>query len=270
MKFLISFLFLFLSLYAQDSQTPQKGEQDQQKVLESVSKAPKNHQEAIERFSPHNQKDRQHREQIKAINPSEMNALAQKCEDKKDMNACFELGMIFYQGRSAYGQNLQEAYYYLEQSCKADKSLGCYEGGIIAAHSREKLSTAFLLLEKACNSGDLRGCRNLATLYYNGSGVAKNHYKALGLYNSNCLKGDESSCQKLYYALGVAYEKSKNLVGAKIQYQKACSYGEKTSCNKLKSWGLQSSLKSQEQSPKQNPRKQENFRHNSKTAQQSL
>ena len=265
--FLLCLLFLNAQEEVQDIQTdtsPNKPE-----VLEKISKAPKDHDDAIERFTPHDQKTRKHREEIKIIPTQEVIQKAKKCEEGKDFDACFEVGMIFYQGRSNYGQNLQEAYFYLEQSCNAQRSLGCYEAGIIAAHSKEKKANAPKLLDRSCSSGDLRGCRNLATLYYNGIGIAKNQYVAMKLFKTNCNKGDTSSCQKFYYALGKAYEKSKNLVGAKLQYQQGCSYGDKSSCEKLKKWGVQSSLKSQEQSLKQDQRKQASSLHSSKTELQS-
>lgn len=260
------FAFFFFFLIFLNAQEELK---NQQKVLNNLVQTPKDHQEVIERFSPHNQKDREHREKIKLATAEEINTLAIKCEEKKDLKACFDIGMIFYQGRNEYGQNLQEAYYYLEQSCKAENSLGCYESGIIAAHSKEKISNAPFLLERSCNSGDLRGCRNLAILYYNGIGTPKNQYKALELLNLGCNKGDNPSCQKFYFALGRAYEKSKNLVGAKIQYQKGCSYGDDFSCKKLKNWGVQFSLKSQGQSQEQDRHKQGSFHHNSKKEQLS-
>lgn len=268
----LCFLFFLSILFAQDTppnqeENPQETRKSQE-VLEQVSQAPKNHDEAIERFSPHKQDSRKHREEIKVISQQELQSKMQTCEEKNDLKVCFETGMIFYQGRSAYGQNLQEAFFYLEKSCQGSEALGCYEAGIIAANDRSKISSASKLLDRSCNSGDLRGCKNLAILLYNGLGIGKNQYKALEILNSNCNKGDTPSCQKFYYALGYAYEKSKNLVGAKVHYQKGCSYGDQASCRKLKQWGVRSSLKSPTQSPMQDQRKPKNSLHNSKMEQQ--
>lgn len=267
----LRFLLFFSLLFAQDELQEEISQETRksQKVLEQVSQAPKDHDEAIERFSPHKQNNRRHREEIKVVSSQELENKMQICEEKNDLKACFEAGMIFYQGRSAYGQNLQEAYFYLEKSCQDSKALGCYEAGIIAANSQSNIAFAPKFLNRACNSGDLRGCKNLAILYYNGLGIEKNQYKALEILNLNCKKGDNSSCQKFYYALGYAYETSKNLVGAKVHYQKSCSYGDQASCKKLKQWGLKSSLKSPTQSPKQDQRRLENSLHNSRMEQQS-
>ncbi|VEJ24073.1 tetratricopeptide repeat protein [Helicobacter cholecystus] len=266
------FFLLFSFVFAQDipeDQTPEKAQKNQE-VLKQISQAPKDHNEAIERFVPHKQSDRKHREKIKLISTQELQSKMQACQEKNDLKTCFEAGMIFYQGRSAYGQDLQEAFYHLEKSCQGSDALGCYEAGIIAANTQSQISSAQKLLDRSCNSGDLRGCKNLAILYYNGLGVAKNQYKALEIWNSNCNKGDSSSCQKFYYTLGYAYEKSQNLIGAKIHYEKGCSYGDELSCRTLKRWGVQFSLKSPTQSPKQGQHKLKNSPHNLKMEQQSL
>ncbi|VDH01859.1 cysteine-rich protein H [Helicobacter pametensis] len=171
-------------------------------------------------------------EKLQAINPQYLRDKITQCEEREDQNACFEVGMLFYQGRSVYGQKLQQALYFFDRSCDTKRGLGCYEAGIIAANS-QAYQHAFIFLEKSCQSGDLRGCKNLGVLYYNGWGTPKNIYKATEIFNLGCKKGDRLSCQKLYLALGNAYQESLNYSGAKKNYRQACELGESQACQKL-------------------------------------
>lgn len=172
------------------------------------------------------------KEQLQAINPQYLRDKIAQCEEKEDKNACFDVGMLFYQGRSVYGQKLQHALYFFDRSCDEKRGLGCYEAGIISANSRA-YQHSFIFLEKSCQSGDLRGCKNLGILYYNGWGIPKNIYKATEIFNLGCKKGDKLSCQKLYLALGNAYQESRNYSGAKKHYRQACELGEAQACQKM-------------------------------------
>lgn len=174
-----------------------------------------------------------YREKIKIISREELLKKSNRCDEKGEEKVCFDVGMIYYQGRSEKGQDLQEAYHYLEKSCKGKKGLGCYEAGIIRANSGVDLPYGAALLNRACELGDLRGCRNLAILYYNGQGVPKNIYQAFNLFKKGCEAGDQKSCLKFYLGLGNTYRDTQNYPKAKIMYEKACKLGEQAACNEL-------------------------------------
>lgn len=211
---------------SQDSQTPidqaapiqEEMPQDSQEITQVPLKDPN---------------DTKHNEKLRAISPQKLNEKIKLCEEKDDKKTCFQVGMLYYQGLSIYGQKLKEALYYFDRSCDPKEGLGCYEAGLISA-KYQQYQYAFIFLDRSCQSGDLRGCKNLGILYYNGWGTNKDVFKATQLFSSGCKQGDKSACQKLYLALGNAYQESLNYVGAKKSYKKACELGEKQACEKLR------------------------------------
>lgn len=179
-------------------------------------------------------KEGQNKEKLTLFSMQMLQQKTKQCEENENQLACFDLGMIYYQGRSTEGQNLKKAFYFLDFSCDGNQRLGCYEAGIIKANIGKDYSKAALFLNRACQAKDLRGCRNLGVLFYHGLGVPKQPQIAMKLFNQNCKNGDQSSCQKYYYGLAQAYQSSQNLQGAKKYYKKACELEDKNSCNKIR------------------------------------
>lgn len=176
----------------------------------------------------------QSRETMQRIEYQELRKRIEQCEEKENKNACFDVGMIYYQGRSVDGgQQLNHALYFFDRSCDEKNGLGCYEGGIIEANFK-RYNQAFVFLQKSCQSGDLRGCKNLAILYYNGWGIPKNVNIATQIFSSSCQKGDKSSCQKYHLALGNVRKDVRNFIGAKKNYQKGCDLGDQEACDAVK------------------------------------
>ena len=51
--------------------------------------------------------------------------------------------------------------------------------------------------EKACDSGNMRGCYNLGFMYTNGNGVEKDFSKAVQLFKKACDGGNMHGCSGL-------------------------------------------------------------------------
>ena len=87
--------------------------------------------------------------------------------------------------------------------------------------------------EKACDSGNMRGCYNLGVMYTNGNGVEKNEQKAVELYKKVCDGGEMRGC----YNLGVMYAKGsgveKDFGKAAELFKKACDGGDMNGCRSL-------------------------------------
>jgi TPR repeat protein len=49
---------------------------------------------------------------------------------------------------------------------------------------------------KACEKGEMTGCRNLALQYQRGEGVPKDAEQALSLYHKACDGGDAGACEE--------------------------------------------------------------------------
>ena len=50
------------------------------------------------------------------------------------------------------------------------------------------------LMQKACDSENMRACWNLGLLYSNGRGVSRDEKKALSLYKTACDGGNKNGC----------------------------------------------------------------------------
>ncbi|MCI6178773.1 MAG: sel1 repeat family protein, partial [Campylobacter sp.] len=74
----------------------------------------------------------------------------------------------------------------IESSFDAKKA---YEQGR-AFYNNKEYDKAVELYKKACDGGDMRGCRSLGTMYANGNGVEKDFSKAVELYKKACDGGD--------------------------------------------------------------------------------
>ncbi|MDY5466812.1 MAG: tetratricopeptide repeat protein [Campylobacter sp.] len=71
-----------------------------------------------------------------------------------------------------------------------------YEQGI-AFYNNKEHDKAFESFKKACDGGDMRGCRSLGAMYDNGIGVEKNEQKAVELYKKVCDGGEMNGCRNL-------------------------------------------------------------------------
>ena len=71
-----------------------------------------------------------------------------------------------------------------------------YEQGI-SFYDNEDYDKAFESFKKACDGGDMRGCRSLGTMYANGNGVEKDFSKAVELYKKACDGGNMHGCRNL-------------------------------------------------------------------------
>ena len=239
-----------------------KTEQDAQKDLIPQDLAQKNEiqtpKDSISQNPINSNQTPKITEDLRAISPQELKQKIDLCEEKNEKKICFQVGMLYYQGLSTYGQKLKEALYFFDRSCDVQQGLGCYQAGIISA-KYEHYQHAFIFLEKACQSGDLRGCKNLGILYYNGWGTTKNIYKATDLFKTSCKQGDKASCQKLYLALGNAYKEALNYIGAKKNYQIACDLGENEACEYVKAIELLEKQKYYENAVQNNILKKHSF-----------
>lgn len=77
-------------------------------------------------------------------------------------------------------------------SCFAD----AYQDGENALKNNV-YSDAAVLFEKACDSGNAKGCFQLGALYEQGAGVVQNKYKAVTLYAQACNGGESHGCSNM-------------------------------------------------------------------------
>lgn len=195
-----------------------------------LTQQPQSLEENLHRTLPLDPNYKDHREALIPISQEELEKKGRECEISKDGKLCFEVGMIYYQGRNQGGRNLEEALFHLELSCQSNLALGCYEAGLIIANSKNlDPKKALNLFDRSCQIGDLRGCEEEAIVLYNYRDI----YSSLRLFKQACDGGKESACQKFYYILANAYAKAKNPSGAAKFYKKSCELGYLKACKKL-------------------------------------
>jgi len=124
----------------------------------------------------------------------------------------------------------------LEQACERGAAEACFKRGILlldegVATSESRAPSFFA---KACGGGIASGCFNLATLSFQGRGMASpNLSRAVGLFQRSCQQGLELGC----FSLGVMYEEglggvylSQDVKQAIRLYEQVCTNGEAEGC----------------------------------------
>ena len=89
---------------------------------------------------------------------------------------------------------------------------------------------AIEIFKKACNEGASSGCYNLGLLYYNGTEVEQEYFKAAEAFSKACDDGHTKAC----YNLGIMYVEGKDLRKNNIKalelFTKACGMNLKEAC----------------------------------------
>ena len=89
--------------------------------------------------------------------------------------------------------------------------------------------TAAKIWQKACESGEARGCVRLGFLYQSGRGVKQDDAKAAKFYEKTCDTGDLAGCD----SLASFYQNSGEHAKAAIIFEQACEKGFGLSCYNL-------------------------------------
>ncbi len=112
----------------------------------------------------------------------------------------------------------------LTQKCEANDGKACFSAGAQYDFGDEGVakdaSLAVKYYEKGCNLNNGSACNNLASIYNNGKGVAKNSSKANELHIK--------ACDKLNYAsacssAGAAHFQQGRYLSAKKSWEKGCN-----------------------------------------------
>ncbi len=102
------------------------------------------------------------------------------------------------------------------------------------APTPEDAKTAVALFERACDGGHAPGCTNLAAMYGEGLGVAKDEAKSVVLYQRACDADEALSCVNL----AMMYETGRDGLAqderrARTLYERGCTGGNAPGCTNL-------------------------------------
>lgn len=116
-------------------------------------------------------------------------------------NACFQLGVAYYEGKDDKGHVLDLDYYKarkaFERGCDRDNATSCYnlgymhqkgEGGDVSK------PRAVELFKKGCELGDTTACTKAATAYREGQGTSADLVVAVKMARRGCDKEDKEAC----------------------------------------------------------------------------
>jgi uncharacterized protein len=108
--------------------------------------------------------------------------------------------------------NNEQAIEIFKQACENGASSGCYNLGLMyynGTNVEQEYFKAAEAFSKACDGGHVNACYNLGYMYQNGFGVRLDSKKALSLYEKTCDAGLGASCYNIanMYSLADGVEK---------------------------------------------------------------
>jgi len=86
------------------------------------------------------------------------------------------------------------------------------------------------IFKKACENGASSGCYNLGLMYYNGTQVEQEYFKAAEAFAKACDDGHDKACYNLAYMYEKGYGVRLDSNKALSLYEKTCKNGVGASC----------------------------------------
>ncbi|MBL9003886.1 MAG: sel1 repeat family protein [Myxococcales bacterium] len=117
-------------------------------------------------------------------------------------NACFKLGVAYYEGKDEKGTAVDLDYARarkaFEQSCSRENGTACYNLGYMLTKGEGgpvDKTHAVDYYKKGCEFGDNTACTKGAVAYRDGAGVPKDMEKALALSKIGCDRNEKDACE---------------------------------------------------------------------------
>ena len=151
-------------------------------------------------------------------------------------SAAFAAEPAFEEASAELAQsNYDDALKLFEKSCYEEKNAaGCYAAGFININAYSQNSSeakSFEQFSKACDAGDMDGCKSLGDIYENGqAGQETDYKKAMKFYEKACALSYDKGCNNL----AIMYAEGKGVKAdnakAKELFEKSCEKGLKIAC----------------------------------------
>jgi len=134
-------------------------------------------------------------------NPKKMAYMMKEKEECEtwNTNECYNLGLMYADGKGIVKQNYDRARYYYEKACDGGNTDGCYNLAAMYYHGKGMKQDYFKAKEisvKACDSGAADSCYSVGILYENGIGVKQDCFTAKEFYEKACNGGVVKGCEK--------------------------------------------------------------------------
>jgi uncharacterized protein len=153
--------------------------------------------------------------------------------------ACYRLGRMYHSG-TGVSRNVATAKDYFKQACGFKYQLGCdtykdmsnSQAKILARQKEELKRIDGYKLD--CQTGDLKACVSLGTVYRYGYADIKSDYpRAVKLYEMACKGGLSTGCYRLGQMWRDGKGVSKDMRKAISFYKKACDMSDKYACESI-------------------------------------
>ena len=154
--------------------------------------------------------------------------LAPLC-DHGQQSACTAVGDLLAGGVSGHRDAEGAASRYLH-ACDAGESTACARGAHLLTAMPKRLPDSTHMFQRACDAGDAGSCFDLAQMYLQGKGVAKDEGHAVTLLEAGCRIPDARSCERA--AQIYEHRKKPEPMTAQSYYRRACQAGATPTCAK--------------------------------------
>jgi len=96
--------------------------------------------------------------------------------------------------------------------------------------NQQRYTEALPFFERACNAGNVDGCKNLGLLYKAGWGVTRDYAHARGLLRKACEAGNDEACSNLGEMFAATNQGGQDFGVAKTLYERSCENGYVQGC----------------------------------------
>lgn len=147
------------------------------------------------------------------------------------------------QGARAYrAQNMEEARDHFRRACDLGHGRACYNYGVMSyqglAFGEPNMEHARWLYDRACQFDHAAGCFNLARMAFNGEGGQVDLAVARTGFEASCDAGLANGCNGFAIMLEQGQGGPADRTRARSLYQQACSAGETEACDNLASFDI--------------------------------
>jgi uncharacterized protein len=114
-----------------------------------------------------------------------------------EAGTCYQVGLLFYFGRSAFPQDRAQAVQAYGRGCDLGDSRACNNLGDALAHGdgvERDAVRSVAMFDRACRLGEALGCSNSGQMFERGEGVVRDRVRARTLYRAACASGDIYGC----------------------------------------------------------------------------
>ena len=147
--------------------------------------------------------------------------------------SCTNLGANYQTGKGVL-VDIDKAKGFYQKACDIKDGFACQNLAFVYYIVEEKIDSAAINFEKACNLGMAKSCGYASELFKDDANIFKDLKKAIEFAKKGCdLNNDADGCASLGYNYKYGYGITKDLTLANKYNKKACDAGSGRGCNYL-------------------------------------